>query len=112
MVEIKKGETYTASMVRKGNGANGAWELLKVKNGRDTMNIWTVGGNSGVEENGSFRVAEIESVKLSKKEYRGEWTPEVNVNAKVEKTVSFEEFQGDTTGDPFADMGGGDALPF
>ena len=112
MVEIKKGETYTASMTRKGNGSNGAWELLKVKNKRDTLNVWTVGGNSGVEEGDTFRVTEIETVKLSKKEYKGEWSPEVNINAKVEKVVSFSEVELDASEDPFNMSGGDGDLPF
>lgn len=111
MVDIKKGETYTASMVRKGEGTNGAWELLKIKNGRDYMNIWPQGGQTGVEEGGTFRIVEVESVKLSKREYRGEWISEVNVNAKVEKCMNYEEYTGDYGDDPFSGMGASDELP-
>lgn len=110
MVELKKGEVYTAGMVRKGTGSSGDWELVKVKNGRDYMNIWIQNPPSGISEGDSFRICEFESVKLSKREYRGEWLSEVGVNAKVERCMSYEEFTGDTSQDPFAGMDG--ELPF
>ena len=116
MLRIEVGEVYKAERVRNGYGANGDWELVVVKSGRDSITVWTTNVPSGVQEGGEFRVKSIKSFTKKKVPYKDgkicrdrgdrnvEWREEVDCNAELE-AVGFSEapFDFDDAEDLFGD---------
>lgn len=92
-IELKAGETYSAVRTRSGD----SYELVVVQEegkGRKQITIWPTNTPSGVSEGGSFRVENIESVKFtSRKDPRGNWRDEVNVNARITPTMSYPTYK-------------------
>lgn len=92
-IELKTGETYSAVRARSGDN----YELVVVQEegkGRKQITIWPTNSPSGVTEGGSFRVDAIQSVKFtSRKDPRGNWRDEVNVNARITPTMSYPAYK-------------------
>ena len=117
MIRIKTNEVYTAERVRSGTGANGAWELLVVKDGKDELTLWASNPGSGVTEGGQFRIKSIDNFAKKKVPYKDgricrdrsernvEWRTEVDANITVE-AVGFSEAPFDFGSDMPFDFGG------
>ena len=103
MVELKKGEIYDAKFVRSGEGGNGAWRLIALKDDRTRkeITIWAENPDTcGVEQGGKFRVDEILSVKLSaRKDKNDVWHDTISANAKVCAVAGMQTTLADITAD-------------
>lgn len=99
MNELKKGENYTARLVRSGTSSRGAWEIITTSDKKQKMDISVFPRNvpSGVKEGQKFNLVEICSVKNGmRKDKNDRWQPSVSIEAVVNPIES--EFDTGLTG--------------
>lgn len=87
MIELEKGGVYVAARVRAGYSSRGPWELVAVRPAERThqeLTLFSPSGQTGIHEGQRFRVEEILSVKLKKRQdAEGNWSKQdVSVVAK------------------------------
>ena len=98
MVQIKRGDTFTATGVRTGDGQDGAWWFCNIKadKGYDTI---TLRCNSCTAKDGdTLTIANILSVKKSARKYQEKWydTYEAEVEFAAADFAELEDEDGDT----------------
>lgn len=120
MIRLKTGEVYMAERARSGSSANGPWELLVIKEGRDEMTLWVTNVGTGIMDGGQFRVTSIDLVTRKNAPYKDgklcrdrrerdvQWRTEVDCNVTVEP-ISLGYSGLDITAAEFDD---GSDLPF
>ena len=98
MVQIKRGDTFTATGVRTGDGKNGQWWMCKInaEKGSDSITLWCPGCTAN--EGDTVTVANILSVKKSARKYQEKWydTYEAEVEFAAADFAELEDEDGDT----------------
>lgn len=94
MIEIKKGDVISTTEGKSGEGKNGKYAMIPVKaeKGYDKITVWCANAdNFDISDKPSVRVADIISVKRSKRQYNDKWYENVDVNCVLEavEEVSF-----------------------
>ena len=125
MIELKRGEVYTADRTRSGESAKGGpWQFVAVKEvlpsgkpGRKEILLWVDNKPVPIEEGGSFRLDSINSVKFaSRKDNAGAWHDECNITAEITAVMGpadAVERGIDIPASRFSDLEGDDGeLPF
>ena len=111
MVELKKGQIVTLEKARSGEGKNGTYLMVPVSSekGFDKITVWAANAaDLNIDGVNELRVAEIVSVKRSKRQYNEKWYENVDANCVLEvvKTAVFgDESSGQIASDD-------DDLPF
>lgn len=114
-VKIKIGEVYEANIVRAGESAKGAWEMVVVKSktkDKKEIAIFSDKVPSGVTEGGTFRVEAITQVNYTsrRREYEGvaKWENNLNIEAKIVPVMSYTDAMADLDssfdGTPFSEL--------
>lgn len=96
MIRIQTGEVYTAERARSGSSANGPWELLVVKEGREELTLWVTNCGTGITDGGQFRIKSIDVATKKPVAYKDgrvcrdrsvrdvQWRTEMDLNVTVE----------------------------
>ena len=87
MVEVKKGQLIDVGHARTGTSQRGPWFKLEVKadRGYDRINVWATNFDEANAIRNTAVVAEIESARITAKQYQGKWYTEYNIDAVLKQ---------------------------
>ena len=111
MIQIKVDAPLRADTVKRGEGAKGEWELIKVndEHSRKSVTIWNTNPPSEIVEGGTFKVTAIEGITYKSRQYNGKWFDEFNITALVQE-ISRHWIPAETPN--FAEIATKEELPF
>ena len=101
MVQIKRGDTFTATGVRTGDGKNGQWWMCKInaEKGSDSITLWCPGCTAN--EGDAVTVTDILQVKKSARQFKEKWYDTFDVTVALEATAQFAELPDDDSDLPY-----------
>lgn len=107
MVEVREGQVYECPEMKSGQGQKGEWAMFKVKakKGSDNIIVWASNAGS-IKGATAVKVLKIENVKLTAREYNGNWYKDFSITAQLERAESGRQGAGSSQrkGDGFMDI--------